>query len=160
MELNKIKKILKKYNSGISNLEEEYLLKEFFKKNDVPEDLIHYKLIFNYLDYANDYNFNKKVIYNKFNSTFRKFSIAASIILFLSSFIYLINSETNFYASNMNEISSYEKTKSAFEFLSNKFNQSKSKIYILDELSHSLYIGQQNINHLKNYNLTTKRLIK
>ena len=42
MELNKIKKILKKYNSGISNLEEECLLKEFFKKNDVPEDLIHY----------------------------------------------------------------------------------------------------------------------
>jgi hypothetical protein len=32
MELNKIKKILKKYNSGISNLEEECLLKEFFKK--------------------------------------------------------------------------------------------------------------------------------
>ena len=61
MELNEIKKILKKYNSGISNLEEECLLKEFFKKNDVPEDLIHYKLIFNYLDYANDYNFNKKV---------------------------------------------------------------------------------------------------
>lgn len=160
MELNKIKKILKKYNSGISNLEEECLLKEFFKKNDVQEDLIHYKLIFNYFDYANDYNFNKKVIYNKFNSTFLKFSIAASIILFLSSFIYLINSETNFYASNMNEISSYEKTKSAFEFLSNKFNQSKSKIYILDKLSHSLSIGQQNINHLKNYNLTTKRLIK
>ena len=160
MELNKIKKILKKYNSGISNLEEECLLKEFFKKNDVPEDLIHYKLIFNYLDHANDYNFNKKVIYNKFNSTFLKFSIAASIILFLSSFIYLINSETNFYASNMNEISSYEKTKSAFELLSNKFNQSKSKIYILDELSQSLSIGQQNINHLKNFNLTTKRLIK
>jgi hypothetical protein len=160
MELNKIKKILKKYNSGISNLEEECLLKEFFKKNDVPKDLIHYKLIFNYLDYANDYNFNKKVIYNKFNSTFLKFSIAASIILFLSSFIYLINSETNFYASNMNEISSYEKTKSAFELLSNKFNQSKSKIYILDELSQSLSIGQQNINHLKNFNLTTKRLIK
>jgi hypothetical protein len=160
MELNKIKKILKKYNSGISNLEEECLLKEFFKKNDVPEDLIHYKLIFNYLDHTNDYNFNKKVIYNKFNSTFLKFSIAASIILFLSSFIYLINSETNFYASNMNEISSYEKTKSAFELLSNKFNQSKSKIYILDELSQSLSIGQQNINHLKNFNLTTKRLIK
>jgi hypothetical protein len=60
----------------------------------------------------------------------------------------------------VNEISSYEKTKSAFEFLSNKFNQSKSKIYILDELSQSLSIGQQNINHLKNFNLTTKRLIK
>ena len=160
MELNKIKKILKKYNSGISNLEEEYLLKEFFKKNDVPEDLIHYKLIFNYFDYANDYNFNRKVIYNKFNSTFFKFSIASSVILFLSSFIYLSNSETNFSPHLEDEISSYEKTKSAFEFLSNKFNQSKSKIYILDELSQSLSIGQQNINHLKNYNLTTKRLIK
>ena len=160
MELNKIKKILKKYNSGISNLEEEYLLKEFFKRNDVPEDLIHYKLIFNYLDYANDYNLNRKVIYNKFNYTFFKFSIASSVILFLSSFIYLSNSETNFRPQSEDEISSYEKTKSAFEFLSNKFNQSKSKIYILDELSHNLSIGQQNINHLKNYNLTTKILIK
>ena len=160
MELNKIKKILKKYNSGLSNLEEEYLLKEFFKKKDVPEDLIHYKLIFNYLDYANDYKFNRKVIYNKFNSAFFKFSIASSIILFLSSFIYLSNSKTNFRPHLEDEILSYEKTKSAFEFLSNKFNQSKSKIYILDELSHTLSIGQQNINHLKNYNLTTKRLIK
>ena len=51
-------------------------------------------------------------------------------------------------------------TKSALEFLSNKFNQSKSKIYIFDEFSHSLSIVQQNINHLKNYNLTTKILIK
>ena len=46
MELGKIEKLLDRYDEGETSLAEERILKEYFLKNDVPEHLRSYQMMF------------------------------------------------------------------------------------------------------------------
>ena len=50
MDSNKINALLEKYFDGASNLEEERILKQYFQQDNIAEDLLPYKGLFQYFE--------------------------------------------------------------------------------------------------------------
>ena len=62
MELQKIRDLLEKYEAGETSLAEEKKLREYFAKNELPDSLKPYQLIFGFSE------IEKKLVNAAFNS--------------------------------------------------------------------------------------------
>lgn len=67
MNLQKIEKLIKKYEQGNTSLEEENLLLDFFRKGEVPYRLRSYKDLFSFIDSSKkeelpDEHFDEKIM--------------------------------------------------------------------------------------------------
>lgn len=107
MKPEEVKRLLEKYYDGESTLEEELVLKKYFSRNDVPEDLAEEKEIFGYYIQSvaipePSVSFEKRIIsaldtvdHQSVNLKRRKIfgiitGIAAAIIMLAGSYFFFI----------------------------------------------------------------------
>ena len=90
MELQKIKDLLEKYEAGETSLAEEKKLREYFKRNEVPESLKPYQLIFGFSENETKKSYEKEIELpaNKQDNRYLWTAIAASVILVVGLFFF------------------------------------------------------------------------
>jgi len=140
MELNKIEKLLERYDEGETSLAEEKLLREYFSNEDVPEHLKNYQLIFNFSSSQAEKSFEKKAKVNSGNSRYAWTSIAAILIVALSVFFYNDSSRMlndNDLGTISDEELALEKTKETLHMVSQFMNEGKSDLVYLKEFNNT-----------------------
>lgn len=157
MVLRKIENLLKKYELGETNLNEEAELKTFFQKSEIPDHLKVYKQLFNSFSTAGLDAYKKKILIPKKNRKIQWFSMAAALILG----IYLGTNFNNGTKELTNEnLLTYNQTKSAVEMLFRNINKGTSKLKTLQIISNSYGKGKQNLTILNNFNTSTHKIFK
>lgn len=147
MELDKIEKLLLKYEEGETTLKEEGLLQEYFSNHEVPQHLESYKLMFSYTAACKSITYTEQI---KTTNPRRFFmtGVAASIMLAIGVF--------GWQNSNVNEISSadlgtvespeeaYRKTKEALQMVAQAFDTGREELVYLNQIekTKSKYFNQ------------------
>ena len=157
MVLRKIENLLKKYELGETNLNEEAELKTFFQKSEIPNHLKVYKQLFNSFSTAGMDAYKKKILIPEKNRKIQWFSMAAALILG----IFLGTNFNNGTKELTNEnLLTYNQTKSAIEMLSRNINKGTSKLKTLQIISNSYGKGKQSLTILNNFNTSTHKIFK
>ena len=158
MELQPIEELLKKYDRGETSIAEEAKIAVFFAQSDVPEHLLHYKMLFSYFSKEKHQDYGPDLKLNKRSHSFRNLSIAASVVIFLG-FVLSYNSDSTEHYSE-DEIFVYNQTKTALELLSNNLNKGTTQLKNLEVFSNAMQKGEQNITYLNTFNITTNKIFK
>ena len=160
MELKQIESLLKSYELGQTSIKEEAQLKAFFNSADVPDDLQHYRILFEYFSTAKQQTFHPNLPTKASYFNLRTLSIAASIALLFGLFIKSsdsVHTEAKTYSEQ--HIRTYNQAKSALEFLSLNLNKgTQSQMNALNTVSNTIKKGQQNFVLLSNFNKTTNKI--
>ena len=148
MELSKIEKLLQRYEEGETSLAEERLLKDYFTKEQVPEYLEHYKLLFTYTkrEQQHQYDDNVKENIKTGNYRFAWTSIAAVIIVALGMFYF--NQPSN--SLNQNDLGTISDQEVALQ---------KTK-ETLNMVSRFMNEGSADLVYLQEFNKTTNKIIE
>jgi len=140
MELDKIEKLLERYDEGETSLAEEKLLREYFLKEEVPEHLMSYKLMFMFSAKQVEETFEKKSKVNSTNNWYTWSSIAAILIIALGIFFFNDSAQT-LNESDLGTISDEElalqKTKETLNMVSQFMNEGKSDLVYLKEFNNT-----------------------
>lgn len=124
MELAKIEKLINKYLEAETTLEEERILKNYFSKDDIPLHLVEYKKLFNYYSNSSSDISTKSIILPQSSVSLKWLSVAAMVILFVSSF--------SIYQKNITEKEeaklAYVETQKALELISYNLNKGNGAI--------------------------------
>ncbi len=158
MELQPIEELLKKYDRGETSIAEEAKIAAFFAQSDVPEHLLHYKMLFSYFSKEKHQDYRPDLKLNKRSYSFRNLSIAASVVILLG-FVLIYNSDSTEHYSE-DEIFVYNQTKTALELLSNNLNKGTTQLKNLEVFSNAMQKGEQNITYLNTFNITTNKIFK
>jgi hypothetical protein len=158
MELQPIEELLKKYDRGETSIAEEAKIAAFFAQSDVPEHLLHYKMLFSYFLKEKHQDYRPDLKLNKRSHSFRNLSIAASVVILLG-FVLSYNSDSTEHYSE-DEIFVYNQTKTALELLSNNLNKGTTQLKNLEVFSNAMQKGEQNITYLNTFNITTNKIFK
>ncbi|WP_067148466.1 hypothetical protein [Pseudotamlana agarivorans] len=157
MVLNKIEKLVEKYENGETSIAEEQELKRFFTESDVPEHLEVYKSLFTYFSVNQQETFNKALPLKKTPVIPYKWltAVAATVVLLLG--FYLGNRTKNQDLGTFNdpELAFMEVSKS-LEMISTKFNQGASTVGYLDEVNK----GTSTLNYLNEMENATQIIFK
>ena len=160
MELKQIESLLKSYELGQTSIKEEAQLRAFFNSTDVPDDLEHYRILFEYFSAAKQQTFHPNLPKKASYFNLRTLSIAASIALLFGLFIKssnFVHTEVKTYSEQ--DIRTYNQAKSALEFLSLNLNKgTQSQMNALNTVSNTIKKGQQNFVLLSNFNKTTNKI--
>jgi len=143
MELIKIEALLEKYDDGATNIEEERILKEYFAKEEVPEHLWGYRLMFGYTAKAKKTSYPYKMNAKNPNGSKRKLysliGIAASLALALGVFFYQENDQPKLMANDYGTIEdpeeAYLKTKETLQMIAQVFNNGKEDLGYIKEFN-------------------------
>ena len=158
MELQPIEELLKKYDRGETSIAEEAKIAAFFAQSDVPEHLLHYKMLFSYVSKEKHQDYRPDLKLNKRSHSFRNLSIAASVIILLGFVLGYNSDSTEHYSED--EIFVYNQTKTALELLSNNLNKGTTQLKNLEVFSNAMQKGEQNITYLNTFNITTNKIFK
>ena len=158
MDLQPIEELLKKYDRGETSIAEEAKIAVFFAQNDVPEHLLHYKMLFNYFSNEKHQDYRPDLKLNKRTYSFRNLSIAASVVILLGLALSYNSNSTEQYSED--EIFVYNQTKTALELLSNNLNKGTTQLKNLEVFSNAMQKGEQNITYLNTFNITTNKIFK
>ncbi|MCK5677726.1 MAG: hypothetical protein KAH72_04555 [Flavobacteriaceae bacterium] len=124
MELAKIEKLIIKYLEAETTLEEERILKNYFSKDDIPLHLVEYKKLFNYYSNSSSDISTKSISLPQSSLSLRWLSVAAMVILFVSTF--------SIYQKNITEKEearlAYVETQKALELISYNLNKGSGAI--------------------------------
>lgn len=163
MNLQKIEKLIKKYEDGSTSVEEEMELKSFFEKESVPFHLAGYKDLFNYFESSSkqtldDPAFDDRVIsliestdYSRENKgrsrvLYPVMGIAASIILLLGAYLFLQPQSTVEDTFSDPEIA-YLETKKILMKVSGNLNTGTAELKNMEEMGK----GLDNLNNIKSF---------
>ncbi len=150
-------KLLEKYFSGLSTLEEERELKELFRRDDVPEHLKSYKELFSGIDQNSALSGPSDEMLDEWlgldeeeTAADRKslrfwngrLAIAAALALILATTFLFLNNSGMMNTYSQKEVNiAYDQTKKVLGYISAKMNtgmQSASPVGKLDEAGSSL----------------------
>jgi hypothetical protein len=137
MESSKISALLLKYEEGLTTLEEEKFLQDFFTSQEIPNHLKEYQRIFAFTAQAKKESYSRpvKVKSHKYKLAF--VGIAASVILAAGIFTTLDNKQSNLNAQNLGTIEDPEeaflKTKEALRMVSEVFNTGQQELIYVEE---------------------------
>jgi hypothetical protein len=144
MKIQEVEILLKKYLKGETSLQEEGLLKSFFRRDDIPRHLQHYKSMVNFFTAEEkvtagadiEENFKHRISYHQRKHLFTNrrslwilSSVAAALLLLFTILLNtgkypLFNSKTPEQTYTNEEIEqAYLITKGALAFASEKYNQ-------------------------------------
>ncbi|MFV8225986.1 hypothetical protein [Christiangramia aquimixticola] len=141
MELNKIKELLTRFENGETSREEEKLLLEYFKSDNVPASLVHYKSLFSYIDNQRRITASKEfhLPREKPKYNYAWTSIAAVILVAIGLFFYSENPFRSLSKNDLGTISDKElalqKTKETLKMVSSYMNEGKADLVYLKEFN-------------------------
>lgn len=139
MELDRIEKLLARYDEGETSLTEERELKEYFLNNEVPEELYSYKLLFAFASEQKQESFVEKPK-ESLKSKYAWTSIAAMLIIALGIFFFNDSSRTigdSNVASLSNEEMTLEQTKETLKMVSEFMNEGTADLVYLKEFNNT-----------------------
>lgn len=140
MGLGKIEKLLERYDEGETSLAEEKLLREYFQRENVPEHLLSYKLMFTFSAKQTDETFEEKTKVNSTRNWYAWTSIAAILIIALGIFFFNDSSRSlndNDLGTISDEELALKKTKEALNMVSQFMNEGKSDLVYLKEFNNT-----------------------
>ncbi|MCM8570803.1 hypothetical protein NE848_15510 [Gramella jeungdoensis] len=147
MESGKIEKLLERYDEGKTSLAEENILREYFLKEDVPEHLKSYQLMFMFSAKQKKETFeNLPDVGGSKGNRYAWTSIAAILIVALGIFFFNDSSRElneNDLGTISDEELALEKTKETLNMVSQLMNE-----------------GTADLAYLKEFNKTTNKIIQ
>jgi len=119
MELVNIEKLIEKYFEGETSLEQEAELRRYFTSHKVPAYLEAYQDLFGYFEAKANESFKKPLLpVKKAKLSYKWLSVAASIVLLISVFIYNKNETKKEQLAQ-----SYQSTQQALQLISKSLNK-------------------------------------
>ena len=136
METHKIETLIEKYLEGLTSLQEEKVLKEYFSTQEVSPHLIKYKNLFNYYKVAKGETTKEFRIPQKKKNNIKWFGVAASVaFVFLMTFVYWHNG-----TPKQEDLGTFESPEEAFvathkalQLVANNINSGMEKVSYLEE---------------------------
>jgi hypothetical protein len=129
MELVNIEKLIEKYFEGETNLNEEAQLRTYFTSQKVPVHLEAYQDLFGYFEAKANEPFKKPLLpVKKVKVSYKWLSVAASIVLLISVFIYNKNETKKEQLAQ-----SYQTTQQALQLISKSLNKGAFAMLQLQE---------------------------
>ena len=143
MELDKIRKLLEKYDEGETSVREERLLSEYFRNNEVPRELAPYRMMFTFTDRERLQQYTGEPVDDVENEEKGKgrivwSSIAAVIVIALGLFYFTGSNnqlEQNELGTITEEEMAMEKTKEALNTISFYLNSGTNELSVLQEFN-------------------------
>lgn len=137
MELIKIEALLTKYEEGETSLTEEKALKEYFRKENVPPHLSHYKSLFLFSKMEKEKTAQVEFRAGSGKKKFALYGIAAGILLALGIFGFYSNQQQELEQQNLGTIENpeeaYLKAKETLQLVSEALNSSKDELTYVEE---------------------------
>ncbi|MDB2606654.1 hypothetical protein N9Y48_02615 [Zobellia sp.] len=137
MELDRIEKLLEKYFEADTTVAEEKMLRSYFSKDDVPDNLQQYIPLFSFMDGTKKETFSREVVLEPETrdigrKTYKWMSIAAAVVLLFGLYL-----GKNYYAEKELEqeqaLYAYNETKKALDMLSQNMERGTEKMGYLNE---------------------------
>jgi len=170
MVLNKIEKLLEKYDNGETTLKEEQQLQAYFAQDEVAPHLESYRVMFQYFKKTKQEHYTKDVPlipkapdnYQDGTKTYRLYrwiSIAAVAVLMLTVFTQFDNKKT-LDDLNSEELLAYNQTMEALNLLSSKFNQGATSLNALNLAGTQFEKGAEQVNYISEFSTATNKIFK
>lgn len=135
MVLNKIEKLLEKYENGETTLQEEQQLKNYFSQENVAPHLEVYKPLFTYFIVSEKEQFTKDVPLNtktKRSYYFQWISVAAVAVLLIGFYFKTDVNQQEDYGTYDDPEMAYNEVVKSLEMISSSFNKGAQKINYLN----------------------------
>lgn len=148
MELNNLRILLNRYEKGETSLQEERDLKEYFSINEIPEEFIADKGIFNFNIESRKITSSKDIVLESKPKRKWFYAGVAASFLILMSFLFF-NDLTNEKLEDQNlgtiddPEQAYLKTKETLQMVADVFSE-----------------GRENLKYLNEFNKTKNKIIK
>ena len=162
MVLNKIEKLIEKYDNAETSLKEEAKLRAYFTSDNVAPHLEQYKPMFLYFSQSQQEQYTKDVpLKPKRTKLYQWISVAAVAVLMLGIFIPNWQGESKTFASlSQEEQEAYNKTMEAFQLVSIGMNEGKQQLNSLAMVSDNLNQGIEEASRLSQFSKTTNKIFK
>ena len=162
MVLNNIEKLIEKYNSAETTLQEEAELKAYFKSNNVAPHFEHYKSMFLFFSESKKEQYTKDVPLNtKKTKLYQWISVAAVAVLMLGFFIPNWSNEPKTLADyTPEEQELYLETKQTLSLISKNLNKGLLGMNALDMTGENLSMGLEKASYITVFGDTTNKLLK
>lgn len=164
MVLNRIEKLLEKYENGETTLKEEQQLMEFFLNEEVPTHLEHYKPMFHYFSKGQKEEFtgNIPLKTKKTTKMYQWISVAAAVILMFGMYFSLRPSEEVRTIASLTEQErmEYDQAMEALGLLSKTFKKGTDNLAVMSHLSESFEVSNNQIEHLAEFERSTPEIFK
>jgi hypothetical protein len=150
MNTKEIEILIEKYFEGLTSIEEERLLKDFFASGDFPEEMKPVAAMFGYFevekevklspDFSDEFirqiNEKRKIPFYRHRKFWYYFSGVAASIIFLISFFYENqNSPIKTKYTNEEAQLAYLQTKETLAFVSGKFNAGVKPLHQIEKIT-------------------------
>jgi uncharacterized membrane protein YukC len=162
MVLDKIEKLLEKYDNGETTLQEEQQLKSYFSQETVAPHLEVYKPMFVYFLQTQKEQYTKTIPLQpkKTYTLYKWISVAAIAVLMFAVYIQVGNQSKGLEDLSQDELMAYNQTMEAFNLLASNFNKGTESVDALSLMSTSLNQGTENISYLGEFSNTTNKILK
>ncbi|GAA4322291.1 hypothetical protein GCM10023115_50300 [Pontixanthobacter gangjinensis] len=140
MELGKIEKLLERYDEGETSLAEEKILREYFLREEVPEHLKSYQMMFMFSTRQADEKLEEEPNISKSRKDWYSWTAIAAILV-VALGIFFFNQPERMNHNDLGTISdeqqAYEKTKETLNMISQIMNEGKSDLVYLKEFNNT-----------------------
>lgn len=150
MELNNLRALLQKYEDGETSLDEEKTLKQYFNSSEeVPEEFLGYKKLFNFIVASKNMEYSKEIYLNRSDSKkiWAYYTGAAGFLLVIGFLFFNDFNNQSINEENLGTIEdpeqAYIKTKETLQMVANVFND-----------------GREDLEYLHEFNKTKNKFIK
>ena len=162
MVLDKIEKLLEKYDNGETTLQEEQQLKNYFVQETVAPHLEVYKPMFVYFLQTQKEQYTKEVPLQpkKTYTLYKWISVAAIAVLMFAVYTQVGNQPVGLNDLSQDELMAYNQTVEAFNLLASKFNKGTESIDALALMSESLDKGTEKVSYLGEFSNAQNKIFK
>ena len=165
MVLDKIEKLIEKYENAETTLQEEQQLKSYFSQETVAPHLEVYKPMFAYFLQARNEEFTQEIPLKteKTYTLYRWISVAAVAILMVGLYFtnpFQTSSSMTYADLTEQEQQDYDNAMLAFNMLSTNFKKGTDNIAAISQISESMDKAQENLELLSEFDNTTDKVFK
>jgi len=158
MALDNIEKLLEKYDSGETTLQEEQQLKHYFTQETVAPHLDVYKPMFQYFTLTQQEQFTKDIPLKprKTYKLYQWISVAAIAVLMFGVYIQVNKSNE----PTDEQLLAYNQTMEALNLVSSQFTKGTENMNALGLMTSSFNKGTENIAYINQFSNSTNKIFK